>query len=117
MLTPKLTVGAEIEAKERDGTTALCVAAKAGHAGSVQLLLDRGADLEVKTRDGSTALIAAIRSSSRKTLWMLLHAGADPFTTYHYGMDLRTMPSGKIAILPYQKAISTLAKVALPLKR
>ena len=49
-----LKQGADINAKNKGGFTALHEAAKNGHATTVSLLLNRGADINAKNRDGET---------------------------------------------------------------
>jgi len=54
-----LDKGADVNAKRRDGWTALMIAANNGHADVVHALLDKGADVNAKDNDGVTALMAA----------------------------------------------------------
>ena len=51
--------GAAINARSRDGGTALHAAAFFGHAETVQLLLENGADTSIKDNEGATPLEAA----------------------------------------------------------
>jgi len=51
--------GASIDAKDRNGSTALMKAAEAGHTDLVQLLLDRGADMNAADASGRTAWMFA----------------------------------------------------------
>jgi ankyrin repeat protein len=51
-----LDQGANVNAKEKDGRTAIMDAAYNGHADTVKLLLDRGADLSLKKTDGADAM-------------------------------------------------------------
>jgi serine/threonine/tyrosine protein kinase RAD53 len=50
--------GAEIEATDRYGWTALTTAAQSGGREVIECLLDRGADVEARGGSGFTALIA-----------------------------------------------------------
>src|SRR6476469_794165 len=49
----------EVDAKGRNGATALMAASNNQHVDVVQALLDRGADVNATARDGATALILA----------------------------------------------------------
>jgi uncharacterized protein len=51
--------GADVNAKDHDGWTALIKASQAGHADMVQLLMDRGADMNVADNTGRTAWMFA----------------------------------------------------------
>jgi hypothetical protein len=52
--------GAPIEAKDKNGRTALMLAALHGHAATVQLLLTKGADGAARDRTGATAWVLAM---------------------------------------------------------
>ncbi|KAA0166638.1 hypothetical protein FNF27_07469 [Cafeteria roenbergensis] len=60
--------GADVEAREEDGWTAVMVAASNGHESTVELLLDRGADVTATNADGETALCVAANASVLKVL-------------------------------------------------
>ena len=51
--------GAEVNAKAKDGRTALMWASQKGHRDVVQALLAKGADVNAKDNKGRTALMAA----------------------------------------------------------
>ena len=57
-------------------STPLFIAAQAGRADTVQLLLEAGADVN-RTDNYATPLIAAVLSGSEETIKLLLEAGAD----------------------------------------
>ena len=70
-----LGVGADVEKRAQDGTTALFFAARGGHVESLQLLLTHGASVQVEDSiDGSTPLHVA---STGAVVAALLSAGAD----------------------------------------
>ena len=56
-----LDYGADIEARYKEGVTALIIAAMHGHSQIVQLLLDSGANVNAKTVSGRTALCVAAK--------------------------------------------------------
>jgi ankyrin repeat protein len=56
-----LAAGAEVDARDFAGATALMAAAENGEADCVALLLDHGADASIRTEDGSTAASLAAR--------------------------------------------------------
>ena len=71
--------GADVNAAQGDGMTALHWAAERGHAEVVGVLLSAPADVEAKTRIGSyTPLHVASRRGHAAIVVSLLEAGADP---------------------------------------
>lgn len=74
-----LDKGADVNAKDKDGWTALMFAANNGHATIVQALLDRGADVNAKTEDekGATALMVTAWQGHTAIVEALLDRGAD----------------------------------------
>jgi ankyrin repeat protein len=73
-----IEAGADIEARNAAGWTALMLAAYGGHLEMVELLLRSGADIEAHDRSSWTALTAAVRSGSQAAACALLDAGANP---------------------------------------
>ena len=77
-----LAGGADANAAQGDGMTALHWAAERGHAVVADLLLSAGATVEAKTRIGSyTPLHLASRAGHSSIATALLDAGADPHAT------------------------------------
>ena len=70
-----LDKGADVNAKDKDGETALMAAALRGHTEIVQFLLNKGADVNAKRNDGTTALMAAAREGHTETVRILKQAG------------------------------------------
>ena len=70
--------GAAVEAKDREGKTALAKAAEADKLGVMKLLLEHGADPNARAVDGSTPLLNAAREDRDPAVSLLLERGADP---------------------------------------
>ncbi len=74
-----LRSGADVNAAQGDGMTALHWAAERGNAEVAELLISASADVEAKTRIGSyTPLHLGSRGGHVPTIMMLLEAGGDP---------------------------------------
>jgi len=63
-----LKKGANVNAKDKYGGTALMYAAVKGHKEVVELLIENGADVNAKNIMGKTALMSASRGGIRKWL-------------------------------------------------
>src|SRR5690349_8582358 len=70
--------GANINAKDRHGQTALMVASKNGYAAIVQLLADSGAELNTTAKYNLSALMLAVINDHADIVKALVKAGADP---------------------------------------
>ena len=70
--------GADLDAGDYDGRTALHLASAGGHLEAVEALLRRGARPGVTDRDATTPLHAAARHGHATVTARLLGAGADP---------------------------------------
>ena len=70
--------GAAIDARDREGKTALSLAAEANKLAVMKLLLERGADVNVRAVDGSTPLFEAAEQDRGAAIELLLEGGADP---------------------------------------
>ena len=71
-------VGADVNAREKDGNMALCTAAKNGKTEEVNALIRAGADVNTKGEFGITPLMLAARfNSSPDVVNALIDAGAD----------------------------------------
>jgi ankyrin repeat protein len=75
-----LEKGADVNAKDDDGRTALMLAAEKGHTEIVQLLLERGANVNTKI-DEKRILLWAAENGHTEIVQLLLKKGAkyDPF--------------------------------------
>lgn len=73
-----LDCGADVEARDGRGHTALHVAAAGGHADAARALLARGARVDARTAGGDSALSLAAARGLGEAVDALLAAGADP---------------------------------------
>ena len=69
--------GADVNAKNDDGNTALMMASYNGYIKVVRLLLKKGADVNAKDNNHNTALIGASINGRTETVALLLENGAD----------------------------------------
>ena len=75
--------GVPIDAKDRDGNTALVEAARLGFEDGETQLLQVGADVNLANSRGETALIIATQAHDLNSVRLLLQYGADPHETDH----------------------------------
>jgi hypothetical protein len=68
--------GADVDAKNNQGDTALLLAAKSGKIDTARLLIEKGANIEAKNNVGETALIAACTSGHAEIAQLLVEKGA-----------------------------------------
>jgi ankyrin repeat protein len=71
-----LAAGANVNAKEKNGITALMAASLAGHREVAALLLAKGAEVNAKDKNGKTALMFATRMNHPEVRELLIKAGA-----------------------------------------
>ena len=69
--------GADVDARDDDGWTALMWAAQEGRADAVRLLIGAGADVDIDDDDGWTALMLAAGEGRADAVRLLIGAGAD----------------------------------------
>ena len=72
-----LNKGADVNRKNKYGTTALQQAVVMNHKHVVKLLIEKGADVNAKNNEGNTILINAAWSSSKDIIKLLIEKGAD----------------------------------------
>jgi len=83
--------GADVESRDRDGETSLCLAAAKGHESIVRLLLDRGANVNSRgEKSGQTPLFKALKNRHRSITALLLEKGADPVLPNHLQQGAHT---------------------------
>jgi len=95
-----LAAGAEVDAKDEKGVTALMHASAEGHTQSVEALLDAGADVDAQADDGLTALMVVARGNT-EIARALLDAGADVNAKAQHGVTslMVAVATGNIQIV------------------
>ena len=73
----QLAAGADIDARDAHGQTALMNAARDGQAALVHLLTENGADLNHHAKYGLTAVMIAVIRGHAEVVRILVEAGAD----------------------------------------
>jgi ankyrin repeat protein len=85
-----LTRGAPVDGRDREGNSALIIAASTGFVDGVRVLLANKANVNASNNAGETALIKAVQARDITTVRVLLDAGANPKLTDHVaGMSAR----------------------------
>ena len=81
-----LSAGADINAQNAEGSTALLAAAKYGYKEGVSMLLNAGANVNIQNTIGSTALLEAAENGFLSISELLLASGAQASLTDDDGM-------------------------------
>ena len=76
-LAELLENGAEVDALDRYGQTALMLTARNGYSDAVRVLLDAGADLDRTAKYNLSALMLAVTNDRLDIVEQLIEAGAD----------------------------------------
>ena len=76
-----LAAGADVDAKDGYGQTALMLAATHGNDGVVRVLLAQGADTDITAKYGLSALMLAVINRHVNSARQLVDAGADLSST------------------------------------
>jgi hypothetical protein len=79
-LAHKIPGAFSIDSQDEKGLTALNLAARAGHAHIITLLLAKGADANIPAHDGVTPLMAAMEAGKPAAALLLAKGGASPDT-------------------------------------
>ena len=80
-----LEKGADIDARNHDGNTALSTVAWEGKNSMLEFLLRYGADVDARRQyDGATALHVAVERRRKNIMQLLIDAGADLEATMSY---------------------------------
>ena len=81
--------GGDVNARDRDGVTALVLAANLGFIEGVQLHVDQKARVDESNDAGETPLISAVHSRNLELARILLKAGANPDRSDNSGRSAR----------------------------
>jgi len=96
--------GANANASDDGGRTALMEAAYAGHSRAVEALIKRGADVNAKDCAGWTALMEAASKSHIETVKILLDYGADSLARARNGWTaLKATPKNSFELIKLLK--------------
>jgi ankyrin repeat protein len=80
--------GADVNAREANGITALMMAADGGNLDLVQALLARGAQVDATTLGGESALLLAADKGYKSIVRLLQNAGATAPHDYRPSLDI-----------------------------
>ncbi len=90
----KHSVGADVNARDKEGETPMHYAAMSGTPDNIAALVSAGADVEARNEDGTTPLYTAAMSGAPENIAALLEAGAsgsvkddDGKTPFDYAQD------------------------------
>ncbi len=86
-----LQAGANINARDRDGNTALLIAAQTRWTEGVQILISVRAQVDAQNRLGETALQKAVQNRDTTTAKVLIDAGASPDIGDNSGVTARSL--------------------------
>uniref|UniRef100_A0A0G4HPD8 Protein kinase domain-containing protein n=1 Tax=Chromera velia CCMP2878 TaxID=1169474 RepID=A0A0G4HPD8_9ALVE len=100
--------GALVEAKARNGNTALHLATWMGHPRTVEALLEAGADVRAIGKGGGTALHVAALQGHPLTVEALLEAGADLNVIDDAGWSVLHSAVGRHPLLPSPEIVKML---------
>ncbi|KAL8599445.1 hypothetical protein ACOMHN_066464 [Nucella lapillus] len=80
-----LWAGADVNAQDHEGRTALLYAACNGHSDTAEQLIQHGADVNAQNEWGDTPLFCAVRNGHTDTSQVLIRHGADVNVHYEWG--------------------------------
>jgi cytohesin len=90
-----IEAGVDVNAKDKDGWTALMYAASKGHTETVKALTEAEADVNVKDKNGRTSLIVVVTIDHIETVKALIEAGANVNAKDKYGVTALTVAEQK----------------------
>ncbi|KAL8676617.1 MAG: hypothetical protein Q9186_006887 [Xanthomendoza sp. 1 TL-2023] len=80
------TLGADLNARDRNGRVPLHLAAGGGHIDCMRFLLSSGADMEAEDELSCTPVVLAAKSGQQRALMVLLEKGAEVDARTMFGM-------------------------------
>ncbi|KAL6895758.1 hypothetical protein HDV57DRAFT_506989 [Trichoderma longibrachiatum] len=93
-----LQMGAFIDARDRNGNTALLLSLFHGHEAIAELLIEAGANINARESDGQTALLIAVRFEHEDLVRILIDKGSDVDAKDYYGNTAWTMARRNVNI-------------------
>ena len=87
--------GADIEARDRGGNTALIWAGRDGYIDTVKVLLDKGANIKARDNSGNTALTWEAVQANTEMAKLLQQNGATVGATDRFGRTALVQAAGK----------------------
>jgi ankyrin repeat protein len=81
-----IAAGANLNGRDKEGSTPIFAAARYGHEDCLRLLLDQKADMFLRNKKGESPLYKAVQSGQSECLRMLIEARADVRKTDKEGM-------------------------------
>ena len=113
--------GADVNARDSEGETALLYASGAGSASVIRLLLSAKAEVNIQDRKGETALMEAAWKGHSQVVQDLIGAGADPLLadnaghtavalamrTKHGGIESALRKAMKSAVVSANRPVTT----------
>lgn len=93
-----LQMGAFIDARDRNGNTALLLSLFHGHEAIAELLIEAGASIHARDSDGQTALLIAVRFDREDLVRILIDKGSDVDAKDYYGNTAWTMARRNVSI-------------------
>ncbi|CAE6958596.1 unnamed protein product [Symbiodinium sp. CCMP2592] len=112
LVEPLVKAGAQLEAQNEEGDTALMWAASVGQLKVVEVLMQAGARLETRNQLGFTALMSAASSGYSKLVEALVKAGAKLEARTEQGITALIYAAGK----GQAKVVEVLAKAGAKLE-
>ena len=111
-LNSLITEGANVNGRNRNGTTPLMIAAAYGHDRAVDLLIEKGANVNCANEEGTTPLMFAVRGGNVRCVRSLILAGADLTLCDGAGMTALTLADAQRR--PYISRVLTQARDQTP---
>ncbi len=109
-----LKAGAEVNAKNKDGESALTIAVAYGNIKMAELLLIHGADIDNKDRDGFTPLMRAVFSGDFELVEVLLKNGASLNLKDNRGLTALNCAASRGASKSLELLLQYGADIAIP---
>ncbi len=77
-VTMAISAGADVNAQDKNGQSALIIAVRGNNTGTARRLLEKGANVNYMTPQGISPLMFAAQNRNKDMVQLLLENGADP---------------------------------------